>query len=155
MHKGVLVIIDKPDDTRRETIEEIITMALKPFEEGSGGGEWDWWQIGGRWTGCLTGYDPEADPDNRENLKPKWPTEWKEYEGDVLPIEEVTQEVYDKNFHDVCYCVQEYGHRYFPGDRYEPWQPQGENFPKQDLPPLDWLKKEFKGCLAVVVDCHY
>jgi hypothetical protein len=31
-----------------------------------GGGEWDWWVIGGRWTGALSGYDPGKDPNNIE-----------------------------------------------------------------------------------------
>lgn len=30
-------------------------------------GEWDWWQIGGRWTGVWSGYDPEKDPANIES----------------------------------------------------------------------------------------
>ena len=29
-------------------------------------GHWDWWQVGGRWSGVLTGYDPEKDPRNHE-----------------------------------------------------------------------------------------
>jgi hypothetical protein len=29
-------------------------------------GYWDWWSIGGRWTGRLSGYDPETDPTNSE-----------------------------------------------------------------------------------------
>lgn len=28
--------------------------------------KWDWWQIGGRWSGWLSEQDPEADPDNWE-----------------------------------------------------------------------------------------
>jgi hypothetical protein len=28
--------------------------------------KWDWWMIGGRWTGALSDYDPEKDPDNME-----------------------------------------------------------------------------------------
>ncbi len=27
---------------------------------------WDWWQVGGRYTGKLSGYDPDKDPANRE-----------------------------------------------------------------------------------------
>lgn len=30
-------------------------------------GEWDWWCIGGRWTGGLTDADPAADPENFES----------------------------------------------------------------------------------------
>ena len=29
--------------------------------------KWDWWQIGGRWTGLLDGYKPSEDPDNIED----------------------------------------------------------------------------------------
>jgi hypothetical protein len=28
--------------------------------------KWDWFQIGGRWTGALDGYKPEDDPNNQE-----------------------------------------------------------------------------------------
>ena len=34
-------------------------------EEGQSG-HWDWWRVGGRWTGMLSGYDPKADPRNME-----------------------------------------------------------------------------------------
>lgn len=30
-------------------------------------GIWDWWVIGGRWTGVLSEYDPKADPANLES----------------------------------------------------------------------------------------
>jgi len=29
-------------------------------------GKWDWWQLGGRWTGVWSEYDPEQDPANWE-----------------------------------------------------------------------------------------
>lgn len=29
-------------------------------------GQWDWWQIGGRWSGTLTGYNPARDMSNEE-----------------------------------------------------------------------------------------
>ena len=29
-------------------------------------GHWDWFEIGGRWTGTYSGYDPEKDPRNQE-----------------------------------------------------------------------------------------
>lgn len=31
-----------------------------------GGAKWDWYEIGGRWTGMLTDYDPGEDPENWE-----------------------------------------------------------------------------------------
>lgn len=30
---------------------------------------WDWWQVGGRWTGWLSGYEPGADPANWERCE--------------------------------------------------------------------------------------
>ena len=81
---------------------------------------WDWFSVGGRWTGTFTGYDPEKDTVNtkacflclgtglrddalgnqmrREDpeykcngcqgtgKRVKWPTGWKEYDGDILPV---------------------------------------------------------------------
>lgn len=44
--------------------------------------------------------------------------------------------------------------RVFGGERYLPWLPIGEMFPKNEKPPLDWLKKEYAGHLVVVVDNH-
>ena len=72
-------------------------------------GKWDWWAIGGRWTGELTDYDPAKDPANTETCdlchgtgvrtdmivqngcngcvgtgkSLKWPTQWKKYNGDM------------------------------------------------------------------------
>jgi hypothetical protein len=43
---------------------------LAPYDEqgvwGADGTRWDWWVVGGRWTGALDGYDPAADPRNVE-----------------------------------------------------------------------------------------
>lgn len=61
VHYRTLVIIEKPDDS--DSIEEAVKAAMKPgFEDW-----WDWFQIGGRWTGTLDGYEPGKDP---ANLKP-------------------------------------------------------------------------------------
>lgn len=43
-------------------VQKQVAKQLKKFE----GEKWDWWQIGGRWTGRLDGYDPEKDPKNIE-----------------------------------------------------------------------------------------
>jgi hypothetical protein len=120
-------------------------------------GKWDWWQIGGRWTGALTqDYDPTKDIENQEwcdlcggtgnrpdiqfyadpeniaatvypvatnpsfaetsppflllplqmpqaghqrvewcnrcqgkGLRTKWPTQWKSFEGDIVPVQQI------------------------------------------------------------------
>ncbi len=76
--------------------------------------KWDWYQIGGRWSGEFAiDYDPTADPVNIEDctscnatgLRPdtnkpchgceatgkklKWPTKWVEAEGNIAPISKV------------------------------------------------------------------
>lgn len=58
--------------------KEQVEKALAPHQET----RWDWWQVGGRWTGALSDgkYKPEEDPKNKEvcNLckgtgKREWP----------------------------------------------------------------------------------
>lgn len=81
--------------------------------------KWDWYQIGGRWTGMLVpNYDPANDPANRQTcvlcqgtgkrsdhadrelqakcngcdgtgIETKWPTSWKRIVGDQLKIKDV------------------------------------------------------------------
>lgn len=79
----------------------------KPHEEAF----YDWYQIGGRWTGFLSpsGYEPEKDPTNLEKCtcggqsscyqcrgagtRAKWPTDWAAYEGDAQPVEVVLRRI--------------------------------------------------------------
>jgi hypothetical protein len=68
-HFAVLVLSDQKLD--RRNAEPVVTELLEPYSENgewfAEGSRWDWWQIGGRWTGALTaGYDPELDPANIE-----------------------------------------------------------------------------------------
>jgi hypothetical protein len=62
MHYLAYVVIP-PDGDPNEHIDK----ALAPWnEEVSDRGFWDWYVIGGRWTGHFDGYDPTADPANQE-----------------------------------------------------------------------------------------
>lgn len=96
MHKGVILLVKA--STREEA-----TQKAEQFLHQHEGDVWDWYQIGGRWTGQLTGYDPEMDPDNLEEVcktcegkgcnvcdgkggRPKWPTDWKPVDDDVMPL---------------------------------------------------------------------
>jgi hypothetical protein len=48
-------------------LEKQIAEIMAPFEEeNNDNGFWDWYQIGGRYTGRHGNYDPEADPANIE-----------------------------------------------------------------------------------------
>ncbi len=138
--------------------------------------KWDWWQIGGRWTGVLTDYDPEADPRNvetcsscggkgyRVNSKDgsvgachmcdgigkscKWPTEWADYDGDIMPVPDIH--------------LKGYPHALVTPDG--AWHQQGEmgffGFSSCDVDDAEWkevvdaLLEKHHDCVAVVVDCH-
>lgn len=111
MHMMAAVVVghEDPDELER---------ALAPYQENYDeeadalNGFWDWWQIGGRYTGQWSGYDPSADPANTEpcpychatgtrtdmvlangcngcdgsGVHVKWPTSWVNHPGDLLPV---------------------------------------------------------------------
>ena len=168
MHYCVLAIFDEPKtvDTVKEAVEEL----LAPYCDI----RWDWYQIGGRWTGLFDGYDPDKDPNNlvgceycggtgkRTDIEVangcnacegtgkrlKWPTGWAVRAGDILPVDKLTGEHLD--VHDVC-CE---GYGWFASEDYVPWANGDAKFTREELPPLDWLKKTYPNGVAVVVDCH-
>lgn len=169
-HYSNLVIIEQTSD-----VEAAVKAAMGPHEEQ--GGFWDWYQIGGRWTGALDGYDPELDPRNIEvcdlclgtgvrkdmtvhngcngcdgkGKRAKWPTQFAKHEGDIMPIESLTEAAYSDKFFRV---ITPRG-RVFGGENYMPWKADvQEMFQCLENPPLAWLKEEYKGHLVVVVDNH-
>ena len=65
MHFSLLVV------SQERPTEEILAKMLAPFSENNDevaneNQHWDWYQIGGRWTGYLDGYNPDEDPANIE-----------------------------------------------------------------------------------------
>jgi len=180
MHYSNLVIIRRDDE---ESLDAAVETAMGPHEDR--GGFWDWFQIGGRWSGVLDGYDPQADPQNQrlceycengittqavadrfpaykdhvgktciqckgKGFRPAWPTEWKQHPGDVMPLDKLTDEQYEKFYRIVDPEAQTWG-----GERYEPWHDKVEDrFQREPKPPLDWLKQTYKDHLIVVVDNH-
>lgn len=94
-----LVIVVLPPTT--EDIVGDLEQAMMPFHyEHRREITWDWYQIGGRWTGVFSKeYNPTTDPANLEEcrfcqgedcihcngtgLEVKWPTQWKDFAGDV------------------------------------------------------------------------
>lgn len=110
----------KPDNLEAE-----VAAAMDPFREewnpeiGRYDGWWDWWQIGGRWTGAHSAeYDPRKDPENMEMCsvcggtgkrldmyiesgcngcsgegeRIKWPTDWKHHESDVIRLADLADD---------------------------------------------------------------
>lgn len=68
MHYFAGVVIQRDDD-----VEDAVAKAMEPHkewysddEDGEYGGIWDWYQIGGRYTGRWSDYKPELDPKNIE-----------------------------------------------------------------------------------------
>jgi hypothetical protein len=160
MHYSNLVVV--PDDGRDP--KEHVDRILEPHNEelDGGGGWWDWYQVGGRWTGLLVpGYDPEKDPRNIKTCRlcngtgkrtdvqvpdgcnlchgtgkaVEWPTKWERFEGDVQPIEWVSEEVYSTRVYRVV-------------------EPDGSYSEETDKPSLGELKARYPGHLVVVVDNH-
>lgn len=65
------VLVLAPGDTPEAEVEMIVAELLEPYRESEtcfeDGTRWDWYQIGGRWTGALDpSYNPETDSVNVE-----------------------------------------------------------------------------------------
>lgn len=180
MHYSNLVIIEKPEEITQAAIEAAVEEAMGPSQEQ--GGFWDWYQIGGRWSGALDGYNPDEDPANLRECDLCNGTGKRE---DALGKEERARNPdYNCNgcdgrgksvawptswaFHpgDVApvsqlteaqlkrfYRVVTPGHR-FEAEDYVPWAEIGKMFPKKEMPPLAWLQKEYADYFVVVVDNH-
>ena len=112
-HARAIVAI--PAD-RANDVQSAIEWEMMPFDENGewfrDGSRWDWYVIGGRYTGSLTGYDPEKDPANTKvcslcggtgkrtdmevkdgcngcqgkGTRVKWPTEWADHPGDIIQV---------------------------------------------------------------------
>ena len=69
-HASVLVCGEVENFDDRVEVEAMVTSKMTPFDENGewfkDGSRWDWWVIGGRYTGNLDGYDPQKDVRNFE-----------------------------------------------------------------------------------------
>lgn len=67
-HASLLVAVEVVDPTDRGEIEAAVSFQMEPYDEKGewfrDGSRWDWWVIGGRFTGLLSDYDPRKDPRN-------------------------------------------------------------------------------------------
>jgi len=57
MHYYLLAIIPKE---KTANVSEALDVLMAPHNKN----RWDWWVVGGRWCGVLTGYDPRTNPVN-------------------------------------------------------------------------------------------
>ena len=133
--------------------------------------KWDWWQIGGRWTGMLDpSYDPEKDPENAERCflckgsgqrsggacaqcqgtgkTTAWPTSWAKYSGDIMPIENIPPNV-------TPFALLTPDGEWHEHGRMGWWGMVSEE--KEDFLWADEVRgllKRWPGTIVVVVDCH-
>lgn len=155
MHYRVLVILE-------ELSIDGLAKLLEPYGDGR---EWDWYQVGGRYTGLFDGYDPEKDAANMEacqyhragpdcphckgtGTSVKWPTEWVKHDGDQMPVSQLTEAHVKAVYAVVCDTG------WFSRQRYIPWARNLPSFVDQAMPPLGWIQEAYPNGLAVVVDCH-
>jgi hypothetical protein len=64
MHYHCEIYLDKKPANKLALYNRVAEV-MAPYEE-QVGGWWDWWQIGGRWSGIHTNYDPNKDERNIE-----------------------------------------------------------------------------------------
>ena len=95
-------------------------------------GRWDWWQIGGRWTGWLAGYDPTTDP----------------YDRDVFPVREIAS---GKTPHAVVTPDGEWHEAGRMGLFATVHDEKAEELWTEEV---NALLAKYQDCIAVAVDCH-
>ena len=62
MHALVAVIL--PKGIRHREARTVVARTMEPYSQETGQGMWDWYQVGGRFTGVYSGYNPNTDPAN-------------------------------------------------------------------------------------------
>jgi len=134
--------------------------------------KWDWWAIGGRWTGYISGYDPSKDPDNIETCdlcggtgmrtdmeipngcngcdgkgqSLKWPTQWKRHNGDMRLLSAIKKEI------DVFAIVTPDGEWHEAGEM--GWFAIVSNENAQWPEKQKALIEKYKDCIVVACDMH-
>ena len=183
MHVSVLVMIHPQHLQRRandlaKTIEDLMLPHREVYDEESEEtrGYWDWYQIGGRWTGHFDGYDPEQDPQNVETCplcvgtgdrpdtnqpgcngcggkgqRSKWPTDWALHTGDLTTVRALQALKESDRPEPTFACVSPGGEWSEQGWGIEgsPERPEwGKRFWATFIEPAD------PTVLCVIVDCH-
>lgn len=110
--------------------------------------KWDWWQVGGRWTGMLNPvYDPESDPNNSEicflckgtgkrpdmkiengcngcegtGIRTKWPTQWAKFSGDQIQRKDLPLEALRTKAEIEAAEKYDLFHRLLAGRKFPDW----------------------------------
>ena len=146
MHYSILVIL--PKDVRPKTVEEVQTAVGGALGRWRDSDRFDWYQVGGRWTGALSEYKPEEDPSNADPSRSggaKWPTSWAPFEGDCQPTSRVTPEMADRF----------YGYVLPDPPVWRDWEEwDGRTFVRVPSWDICAALRDHPGHFAVVVDVH-
>ena len=103
-HYCALAVLPANTEDLDAAVDELMRPHQEDWDDDHTDGWWDWFQIGGRFTGWLDGYDPEADPANiDENGDVKWPTQWVRWSGDVARWADVADRVAERPPFTVVY----------------------------------------------------
>lgn len=64
-HSSLLVAVDDVNPSDRAAVQQRVAYQMEPFRQnGEWSSRWDWYQLGGRFSGHLSGYDPNEDAAN-------------------------------------------------------------------------------------------
>jgi hypothetical protein len=142
--------------------------------------KWDWYQIGGRWTGALTGYDPGKDPANQEQCSlcggtgkrtdaialahPPLQKSCNGCDGKGIRVKWPTQ--WESYEHDIC-PIRKIRADFFPYAIVTPdgeWHERGKmswfGISLDEMEENEWrnyflqIRKQYRNHIAVIVDCH-
>jgi hypothetical protein len=164
MHYSNLVIVKRKGEGINGDfdLEKAVDVAMGPHEED--GGFWDWYQIGGRWTGTFDGYDPTKDPANQKpcdlcgatgkrtdsvaEAHPHLKEKCNGCDGTGIRAEWPTQwNHHDGDVMPVAQLTEDHlvlpnGYGVYSRERWLPWR-ETDAFVEQELPTLEWIQKMF------------
>lgn len=159
-HACVLVAVDVVDPSDRLEVEAAVAFQMQPYDENgewfADGSRWDWYQIGGRFTGIIKDDIVQLKNVKRENIKPFYAFLRERHWHEGLRLgwlgcnADTECEIKHADDPDVltrrCLTIGNENSRIVTWQ--EPWELWKENFVKRFIDPL---KPE---TVLVVVDYH-
>lgn len=169
MHYCVFVLL--PKDADLDDLDSAVHDQLAPFDENDPDNNgvprhWDWYQIGGRWTGYLDeNYDPRKDPANLRDGAVAWPTDWVRFKGDIMKARRLLEKTSSTDKKYLPFAIVDLDGEWKEQNTFGDWV-DGEYVPLSDderaARELEWeltaqdilSEAADKDAFIVVVDCH-
>lgn len=185
MHYYCLAVL--PPDTTDviDAVADLMNPHLEGYNEDTDEykGWWDWYQIGGRWSGVLDGYDPSEDPANKEicylcngtgtrtdmvvpngcnrcsgtGIKEKWPTNWAMHSGDIARLGDVREKIADsaRPYRLLGPELMVVAETYNPeGTHYDDEPYETAKFQRHPERVVEAIDALSDDCIVVVIDYH-